>query len=320
MNPIMTTDDEHLLRLVAKLYYENGLSQEEIAQTTGISRTKASRLLTKARNTGVVQIRIQGYDPRNRDLEEKLKRQLGLHHAIVINTPRNTTTTHIRRTIGYLAAPFISELLQEQMVIGLAGGRTISELIRHIEPPSMPSGGTILALMGHIGPTVTGIDALELSYLLAHCFGRTQYTLNAPAFSSDPVTRDVFMNHEQVSSVFKLFSSLGLAMVGIGALEESAWIERGVITPSDLELLRQAGASGEMVGRFFDHNGQECDTPYRERVISISLSELKNVPEVIAVTNGAVRSQAILAARYGNLIKSLVIDDLGARAVLEKIE
>jgi deoxyribonucleoside regulator len=311
-------DLEQLIGLAARLNYESGLGQEEIAHTIGISRSKVSRLLTKARELGIVQIHIKGYEPRNRALEEKLQDILGLKHAIVINIPNQMTTAHVRRTIGYFAAPFIAEIIQSHNTIGTAGGRTLSELIRQIEGGADFTGGIILTLMGHIGPKVTGIDAFELSYLLAQRLGKTQYTLNAPAFSPDLDTRNVFMNHEQVNSVFELFNSLDVALVGIGALGESVWIERNVITTDDLPQLQDAGAIGEMVGRFFDKDGIECETPFRGRVMSIELCKLAEVPEVVAITNGSVRSEAIIAARNSNLIKSLVIDDIGARAVIDK--
>ncbi len=316
----MNDEFVNLLRFIAHLYYEKNLDQTEIANIVGISRSKVSRMLTKARELGVVQIHIQHYYPRNHILEEQLKEKLNLHHAIVINTIPNATPAQARRTIGYLAAPFIAELIQSYLVIGTAGGRTLNELIRRLDLPlSTTIGGVVLTLMGHIGPNVTSIDALELSYILSQRFGKTQYTLNAPAFCPDAHTRDVFMNHEQVRTILNLFRSMDLAMVGIGALNESVWIERGIISAEDLDKLREAGAVGEMVGRFFDKNGQECCTEYQDRVISIPLNELAGVKEVIAVTNGPVRADAILAARKGDVIKSLVIDDVGARAVLDKM-
>jgi len=44
---------------------------------------------------------------------------------------------------------------------------------------------------------------------------------------------------------------------------------------------------------------------------------LKKIPHVIAVTSGANRAEALAAAVRNNLINSLVIDDIGAKALLE---
>jgi DNA-binding transcriptional regulator LsrR (DeoR family) len=89
-----------------------------------------------------------------------------------------------------------------------------------------------------------------------------------------------------------------------------------VLTAVERERLRAAGAVGEICGRFFDAAGQECSDPYHERVISIELDTLRRCLEVVAVTNGAGRANAVRAALAGRLITTLVIDDAGANALL----
>jgi DNA-binding transcriptional regulator LsrR (DeoR family) len=107
-----------------------------------------------------------------------------------------------------------------------------------------------------------------------------------------------------------------IALIGIGNTKESAFFERGMLSMADGKKLRDAGVVGEICGRFYDRNGDECDTDFRERVISISLDDLRNIPEVVAITNGTDRTEAICAAIRGGLCKSLVIDDIGATALL----
>ena len=48
--------DREILRLVAELYYERDLRQPEIAELTGFSVSKISRILALARELGVVRI------------------------------------------------------------------------------------------------------------------------------------------------------------------------------------------------------------------------------------------------------------------------
>ena len=47
-----------LLLKVAQLYYEQGLTQNEIAKKLFISRSNISRLLTQAREAGIVEIKV----------------------------------------------------------------------------------------------------------------------------------------------------------------------------------------------------------------------------------------------------------------------
>jgi deoxyribonucleoside regulator len=314
-------DDESngLLSLAAKLYYVDGLDQTQIAQIVGVSRSTVSRLLSRARETGIVRISVAGYRPRNETLEEQLKDRFGLRHAIVVRTFPGGTMAHTRHTTGYVAAPFAAGLIRPGSVVGVAGSRALADLVRYMVPAREVKGITVVQLMGNIGPDVSHIDAVELSHLLAHHFRGTLFTINAPALVAGRQARDLLLAHDHVCSVWKLFERMELAFVGIGSLTNSAFVERGVLQPADLERLRVQGAVGEICGRFFDARGQECTTEYRERVISIGLDELKQVQEVIGVTSGESRADALRAALAGGLLHSLIVDEAGAEALLARV-
>jgi DNA-binding transcriptional regulator LsrR (DeoR family) len=85
-----------------------------------------------------------------------------------------------------------------------------------------------------------------------------------------------------------------------------------------LQDLKQCGAVGEICGRFFDAAGRECDSPWRDRVLSIDLEQVRRIPQVIGVVAGADRATAVTAAIRGGLVKSLVLDVAGAQALLQE--
>ncbi|HET7768843.1 MAG TPA: sugar-binding domain-containing protein, partial [Chloroflexota bacterium] len=254
-----------------------------------------------------------------------------LRQAIVVRVPERVdrgldaagVKAHVRRAVGYFAAPPVAQLIGPATALGLAGGRTLAELVGYLAPGSgkPPAAGlTVLPLMGNIGPTASDIDAADLSRRVARTFGGAGYTLNAPAIAQDGAARDHFLAHEHIRTVRQLFDSLTLALVGVGSLDESAFIERGILTNAELAALRAAGAVGEICGRFFDAAGRECRSGYRERVIGIELETLRQATQkgadVLVVTNGSARSPALRAAVAGGLVNGLVIDDAGARALL----
>lgn len=312
--PVVDETDD-LLTSVARLYYLDGLGQQEICGMIGVSRSTVSRLLTAARQRGVVRISVAPYDPRARDLEHCLIERFGLHHAFVVKT-HGRAPGAVRRAVGYFAAPAVSELITPPVTVGVTGGRTLSELVSCMEPSDRESGLIAVQLMGNIAPAASRINALELSRVLAGRFDGTHYIVNAPAFAQDHQTRDLFMAHEHIRLVWGLFNSLKLAFVGIGSPDESAIVEHGTLGPTDIASLHTHGAVGEVCGRFFDAEGHECDTELRDRVISVELDALRRCPEVIGVTNGPQRACAVRAAIRGRLINSLVIDQQGAEAVL----
>ena len=303
----------------ARLYYLDRLGQHEVAAILGVSRSTVSRLLTAARERGIVRISIDPFEPRDRDLERQLRERFGLRWAVVVKAGGRPTES-VRRAIGYFAAPAMVEAARGAAAVGIAGGRTIGEVIGAM-PPIARDGDrevAVVQLMGHIDPTARHIDAPELGRTLAQRLAGSFSTLPAPVFAPDRETRDAFLAHQHVRHVWHRFEALDLAFVGVGTLEESVFIERGVLTPDDYAALRAAGAVGEICGRFFDAEGRECASDYRDRVVAVELDRLRGGPEVVAVTNGASRGAAILAALRGDLVTSLVIDDDGASALLSR--
>ena len=305
----------NLVASAARMYYLDGRDQQEIAAILTVSRSTVSRLLTSARERGIVRISVDEYDPYDRRLEARLTDRFDLHHSVVVRT-MGRPAENVRGLVGYFAAPAIARLIDSGMTLGVAGGRTLGVLVGSMRPEPEVRNVTAVQLMGYIGPTATGIDAPELSRALADRFGGTFYTLAAPAFVQDAPARDMLLAHEHIRQVWGLFDSLDLAFVGIGSLDESAFVERDMLGPADRARLRDAGVVGEICGRFFDRDGRECATEYRDRVLSIDLDALRRRPDVVGVTNGPRRTAAVWAALRGGLITSLVIDDVGAAAVL----
>jgi DNA-binding transcriptional regulator LsrR (DeoR family) len=309
------SDDQ--LRMAARLYYVDGLGQVEVAKIVKVSQAMVSRLLAAARNRGIVRISVEDYEPRNTLLEQKIMQQFGLVSAAVIKTVQHASPGEVRRTIGHFGASFVASLIPGNNIVAIAGGRTIRELVQNL-----PTEGTrnikVIPAMGSIDATIAPVDAFEIGHLLANRLGGSFYTINTPAFLPDRITRDAFLGLPQINSVWKQLNQTDVALIGIGTLENSIFAERGIFGAADLEQLRHHGAVGEICGRFFNEHGQECISPWRDRVISISLEQLRSIGQVVCITAGTDRAAALAAAIRGRLFKALVIDEAGATALIEK--
>ena len=75
---------EHLMVRVAKLYYDLEWTQGDIAAELGLTRWQIGRLLTEARELGVVRIEITPRVMCRTDLEVRLQQQYCLKDAIVV--------------------------------------------------------------------------------------------------------------------------------------------------------------------------------------------------------------------------------------------
>lgn len=307
------SDDQ--LHLAARLYYVNGMGQDEVAKFVKVSQAKVSRLLALARERGIVRITVADYEPRERELETRLRVQLGLGAAIVIKAADNLPPSDLRKSLGLFASEAFAGLIEPKSIIAISGGRTVHALVQNV-PASPSTVPTVVQSMGSVDSNINAFDAQEIGRTLSQRLGGSFVAMNTPAHVHDKKLRDALLGLDQVRSVNSLFDKANFAVVGIGTLDNSVFVDRGVFKDAEIEALKETGAVGEVCGRFFDASGKECDTSWRDRVMSIELEQLAKIPLVIGVVVGTDRSASIKAAIAGGFIKGLVIDEPGARALL----
>jgi deoxyribonucleoside regulator len=313
--PKKVTYSDDLLRMAATLYYVDGLGQADVANFVRVSQTKISRLLAIALERGIVRITVEQYDPRNARLEQQLCTKFGLMGAAVIKVAKAATAEAARQTVGHFGAPFVASLLPQSGVVAIGGGRSVSDVVQRFRRGDVRRLIVVQA-MGSIDSNISPVDALELGRALVALWGGEFLTLSTPAFAPDKKTRDSFLNSDQIRTVWQRLRKSDAALVGVGPIEHSVYIDRGVLNANDIAHLRSCGAVGEICGRFFDSEGKECNSRWRNRAISIELDYLKKIPQVIGVAAGPDRAPAVAAAMRGGLLKSLLIDESGAIALL----
>ena len=78
-------DDPRLMVRVCDLYYNQGISQQQIAKDLNLSRPTVSRVLALAREQGIVKISISNVDAvEHWELERKLEKEYGLQEVIIV--------------------------------------------------------------------------------------------------------------------------------------------------------------------------------------------------------------------------------------------
>jgi len=302
---------------VSTLYYIEGLGQSKVSELAGISQATVSRLLEEARKRGIVQISVKPFTPRDNEIENKIKDLYHLNTAVVIKTTPGHSEENRRRAIGHFAGTIVSNMIQSNSVVCVAAGRHINSLTDNMFPLGNKPGVTFIQAMGDISTHIKEDDAIEITRKLSKRWNGQFLRLQAPAITANSHTYDAFVSHDQIKFVLSRIDNADLAFVGVGVHGNSVFYDRDFLKTNDISYLIHKGVVGEICGHFFNKSGEECDTEYRNHVIGISLEQLKKIPQVIAVTSGANRAEALAAAVRNNLINSLVIDDIGAKALLE---
>lgn len=317
--PVKDPYPDEILRMAATLYYVDGLGQTEVANLVRVSQTKISRLLAVALERGIVRISVDEYQPRNEKLEHQLCSRFGLTSAAVIRTARHSGGEAARQTVGHFGAPFVASLFPKAGIVAIGGGRSVAEVVQRFRRGE-PRRLTVVQAMGSIDSNLSPVDALELGRSMVKRWGGEFLTLSTPAFAPDKKVRDSFLASAQIRFVWDRMREADAAVVGVGSLESSVYIERAVLNANDIAELKSRGAVGEICGHFFNAAGRECQSRWKDRVIAVELDYLKKIPQVIGVAAGAERAPAVTAALRGGLLKSVLIDEPLATAVLALAE
>ena len=109
-----------------------------------------------------------------------------------------------------------------------------------------------------------------------------------------------------------------IAVVGVGPMSSNAtFTQFGYITPQELEILQKQGGVGDILGQFYDKDGQRLQVNFHNRLISVSLEDLKNMQHVVGIAGGEYKAEAIKGALRGRYLHSLITDENTALKLLQ---
>lgn len=314
-----TRDDLQLMSRAARLYYQDDLTQRQVANELGVSRPTVSRLLTQARREGIVQISIVDPFATFDDLEAQLVERFRLAQAVVV-AGEGLSSDLLFRRLGIAAAAHLLRTLSAGDKVGIGWGRTLHATVEALDTAASAEI-QVFPLIGGMGQISPSFQVNTLAQQLAESFGGEWQPFYVPAFVGDAAALEGLQRIPDVQSVFQVWSQLDLALVGIGhfALQRhSSMLFASYMADDVMQKLERCGAAGDICGRFFDMRGQAC---YVEPgVIGISLEQLKALDNVVAVAGGRDKIPAILGALQGGYVTALVTDAVTARAVLERHE
>jgi DNA-binding transcriptional regulator LsrR (DeoR family) len=305
-----------LLARIAGLYYEDRLTQEEIAQQTGYSRSMISRFLTEARDLNVVEVKVNYPLGRQRELEQRLQAALDLKGVRVLS--RGTLDyAQMMRRLGTLAARAVEELVQDNTIIGVSWGMGVWELTNALRPQHR-AGVHIVQMMGALAAGEPETDGPELARRLARILSGRYTTLPMPLIVDSESISQSLRADQRFKRVTAYCQEAQLALIGAGTVdpERSSMLRAGYLSDEQLQELRDAGAVGDVCALHYDLRGELIDTPLTRRMVTIDAPTLKAIPTKLAVAGGQYKAATILGACRAGFIDMLVTDDVAANSLL----
>jgi DNA-binding transcriptional regulator LsrR (DeoR family) len=308
--PMSRTDELRMMTRVAQLYHEDRLKQAEISERLNVSQATVSRLLKRAEDEGVVRVTIVAPRGAYPALETALRQRYGLREAIVADCFEDREDS-ILSAIGAAAAYYFESTLGDGEVIGISSwSASLLRMVDAIRPMKRPRAERVVQILGGLGNPAVQSHATQLTTRLAVLTGAEPQLLPAQGVVSTSAARLVMLGDAYVRAATDQFSRMTIALVGIGALQPSVMLANSgnAFTDAELSDLARRGAVGDISLRFFDKDGAPVHGPLDERVIGVTLEELKRTPRVLAVAGGARKVEAIRACLTGGLVNVLVTD------------
>lgn len=311
---------DDLLADIAEMYYEQDLTQAEISRAIGMTRSAVSRMLTEARQKGIVKISVMRPLHFDEELETVLKKRFNLQSVHVLAGNFSGDYDRLRRQLGQAAAGVLKERLQPEMICGVAWGTTVSATIEAFEGSNLASV-QIVQLVGVLQSNSHAYNAQALVEIMSRKLGGGGTYLYSPFIVENAQTAQSILGLPDVRETLAVGRRSDIALMGIGTVLDanfSSLYQGGHITLQTLQELRDDGAVGDVGGVHIDIDGNVAGGDFNKRMVGISGDDLLAIPMRLAVAGGIAKADAILGALRGGYVNLLVTDSETAEVVLAK--
>jgi DNA-binding transcriptional regulator LsrR (DeoR family) len=318
--------DNQLMTRAAWLYYVGGLNQEATSKHMGLTRARVNKLLSQARDTGLVTIAINERDVGLLAEEEVIRAEFGLEFCLT--TPKiglsdvdaDAEARIAFSMVGAAAGQYLRDRLSAnpEMIIGTGWGRTLAHVSRSLSGVSAPKA-KFFSLMGSLSSN-SSFSPFEVVHAIAQATGAEGYFLPAPFIADSESDRDVFLSQRVVLETMELAKRADLAFVSVGELTETSLLRtQKMISEEEIASLRDLGAVGDTNGIFFDQNGKAVDHDLNRRSVAIGLTLLART-KTVALSAGRRKLSATQAILRSGAIKGLIIDGDSAVHLYQSIQ
>lgn len=300
---------DHLAFEIAVEFYKKNKTQTQIAKDYHISRPTVAKLLEEAKEKGIVTINIQHPQHYYHTLQKNIFDKYSLSGSVLISSFTNSIQQN-KINIGNMCSKFLKEIIRETdyQSLGIGWGTTIYEFVKSMEYIDT-SIEQIVPLMGGVGLHDIKYHANHLAFQLAEKLNADTTYFYAPAIAENDRIYKLFIESDLVKSIIDIGRHVDVAIVGLGnPIKSSTYRDLGYISSKDILTIDQSGAIGDILATFFNKLGEPVETPISNRMIGLSMDDLKNIPQVILLATGDEKLESLDTILKLNIISDLIID------------
>ncbi len=295
------------------MYYEQELTQAEIAKQMQLSRPTVGKMLNRAKEWGIVRIEI--YSPlENVDLVlNQLQGLFNLQGGLVVPTT-STDENFVENLLFSQGALYVEGFFPDITTIGLGWGYAVGSFVQKltVKGPKDRFSGKVFPIVGSSSDPSQWYQPNEFVRILGENIGFEPLFLHAPAFPLPQENQELFTRTIEYQNISALWSDIDAVIVGIGSYPS---VPDQATAARFGDLLQEKEAVGMLATYFFDRQGSII-TSENDLVIRIPLPQLRNAKRVIAIATGLSKVDSIIGALKTGLITHLITDERTARDVI----
>ncbi len=303
---------ERLIIRICEMYYMENRNQQEIAEAIGLSRPQVSRLLSQARESGVVSISINNPYAVEFRFEDEIKKRYGTPQVIAVNTDGMDLSGTYGK-LGEAVTHVLEAVVRDRDTIGVLGGNTIASVISNVHYIRREDLH-IVPLAGGIGPEGSARQSNQVAKELGEILRCKYWQLHTPACVASPVACETLKQEPEIHDVLRMAQKSAIALMSVGRISPDVTTHYFPnLSDTDMQELIRLGAVSIFGQTFFDKNGRAISAAVNSRMIGITSADMKRIPHIVAVAIGPQKVEAIAAALQSGYIETFITDLSTAR-------
>jgi len=303
--------DEETLAKYAQIgyyYHKDGMTQAEIADRMQMSRQRVNRILGECIELGIVEVRICAPSSNILELESEIESRYNLKKVRVVN---GVTKENAHSELGFRAGQYLSEIMRDNDVIGFSRGATLGALADQL-PVITRKGLVVTQLMGGWNSGYSDKDGDDIIRRFSRKIRTDVNCMFAPVMVHNEHFKQLLFKEPYFMKAYEIACSSTIAVLGIG--EARTHIPLPASEKTYFDALPDKTA-GEVCTHFYDIEGVPVKTSFDDRIVAISLEDLKRIPIRIGVAGMPSKLSAIKGAIRGGYINVLITDSDTASAL-----
>ena len=311
----MPSADKRIERMVtiARMYYEQDMTQNEIAKALGISRPLVSILLSEAKASGIVTFQIHDVANSRQLMISQLEQKFPDIRFQIL--PDESSADATDDLLAKAAFQFCFQQLADVKNIGIGWGSMLSRMTNVIDERAIaqnPSDKNLFPLVGGIRTSYRGYHTNEIVRMIGEKTGLDVHYLYFPAFFDETADLEYIKGMEDFQFINQLWNAMDVALVSIS--NYPSYPDVGVKYRFGNDLMKK-NAVGRLLAYYYDVEGNLID-PWINGAMQPDMQQLRNSGQVVAVCSSQLRPECVIGALHTKVIKTILLPESLAEKVI----